>query len=448
MLYLCDNQTSQSVNQSNQSRQPSRLTPFFCRAPQMRLPEVNTAPSPPWSTVSSVRLPVMTEESTSRAVETTQAAHELVGGEPRAHGSSIVPSSIALVRSLLPSTKYLTRYPLHVVYTKSIMNNNRHAPPPSDYLLVQPSQDGGKNTSLPPGKRWLRETPRQFYKADAAPIPEGDEAAVLTIEPVAHISVTPGYTSVARHIYRRYGWIGFFRGLATAHCSELLHHHFSARLRSGFDSGYKRLWGRLESEAWEDEVDLKTRFRTWFLTDEGRSAVVKILASTTSAALTYPLKVIMLRQIIYEPLDNQPLGFVDMAKLTIIYDGPKSLIRGIVPYTALKLAAGIVGVLARAAVSAARWDEGDEKLGPYVSQQSKAIADIVCQPVLHKIQYSQVVSLIPGLPSGEGPRLAQYYKAGGPGMFLMLASNVALLGMRVVASTHFHFLLPHDDEYD
>eukprot|EP01057_Protomagalhaensia_wolfi_P005672 Protomagalhaensia_wolfi_Nauph_80__5671@NODE_663_length_2155_cov_15_930057_g493_i0_p1_GENE_NODE_663_length_2155_cov_15_930057_g493_i0NODE_663_length_2155_cov_15_930057_g493_i0_p1_ORF_typecomplete_len393_score51_00Mito_carr/PF00153_27/0_0049Mito_carr/PF00153_27/9_8e05_NODE_663_length_2155_cov_15_930057_g493_i08702048 len=389
----------------------------------------------------------MAEESTTSPVESTQAASGAVSGEPRSQGSSIVPSSIALVRALLPSTNYLTRYPLHVVYAKSIMNTNMHAKPSSDYLLVQPTEGGGTtNPSLPPGKRWLRETPRQFYKAKEAPKPQGDEADVWTIEPASQVPVTPGYFSVARHIYRRYGWIGFFRGLATAHCSELLHHHLSARLRNGFDAGYKHLLSRLETESWEEEVELKTRFRRWFLTDEGRAAVVKVLASTTSAALTYPLKVVMLRQIVYEPLDNQPLGFVDMAKLTIIYDGPKTLIRGIVPYTALKLAAGVVGVLARAAVSAARWDEGDEKLGPYVSQQSKAIADILCQPVLHHIQYSQVVSMIPGLLSGEGPCLAQYYKTGGPGIFLMLASNVALLGMRVVASTHFHFLLPHDDD--
>eukprot|EP01053_Blabericola_migrator_P007745 Blabericola_migrator_1__7744@NODE_3958_length_1408_cov_123_739746_g119_i1_p1_GENE_NODE_3958_length_1408_cov_123_739746_g119_i1NODE_3958_length_1408_cov_123_739746_g119_i1_p1_ORF_typecomplete_len406_score59_29Mito_carr/PF00153_27/0_18Mito_carr/PF00153_27/0_0012DUF2397/PF09660_10/0_2_NODE_3958_length_1408_cov_123_739746_g119_i1821299 len=380
----------------------------------MRLPEI--PPSPPWSTSSA---------SCHTGPPSIVEPRLMTDPSSPTDEFPLTQKSVSLFRALLPATHFVARYPLHVLLTKTAFseNLNPHVSSHSDYLMVRPPLTENEDDSyLPPGRRWLKEAPKHLYKIrepqtspKEAIAKVQDDQGTWKVEPVLQLPMRPAYLAVAKHIYRRYGWTGFFRALPTAHCMELIYLNLARQLQKGMDAAYIKWLGQLDEDDWDnDDDDFKTRFRRWFLTDEGRASVVKMLASTASAAITYPLSVVMLRQIVYEPFDHQPLGFIDMARLTVIYDGPKTFIGGILPYTGLKILGGIVGSSARAAVAAAGWEDSDAKLGTYVAQQSRAITEILFQPVLHHIQYSQVFSYIPGLLSGQGQTLLQAYKTESP----------------------------------
>lgn len=222
---------------------------------------------------------------------------------------------------------------------------------------------------------------------------------------------------------------GFYRGALSAHAVDLVQFGLSYNIETIARAASELCVGEATKEEEEErpisrvlcrDIPTKDKIVLWLRRSEGRDTLAKIIAANLAGALVYPLSTVALRQVAYESYDGVRVGFLDMARLTILYDGSTAFYNGFGVFALARVLGSAVqlGAVCASAVL---------NLPPGVGDRVSAIVDVLMSPLMQHSRHLRALSNMPGLPHESPALLSRLPSLLSPVTLLDLAVNMLFM---------------------
>lgn len=404
-----------------------------------------TSPITPWKTGVSNNGGGGASKPQSRVESTNDSPHPVTGGTligswfgHRTQLTDRMTERVCLklkdslhpkVRMLLPGPSDILQYPLHIVSTRSALSNLiPRTPRTATYVEIKlnpiqrfkrhnvfkTTEDGENKEERrlsihSPGRRWLELASPGFLKiVEQVTTSNHSRVAISRVQSTEAEIQSLSTCAAIRHLYQLYGLRGFYKGFLSSHNTNLITEGLVTALTPPTEKLFQT-WALQRPGVKEAEISAMstrnafwTKFFSWYRSEQGILMSAMFSASLLASTITYPLSTISLRQIVYEPLDGISVNFVDMARLTVLFDGPPSLFNGFGSYISAKLIQAVGTLCAQATASSLETKiVNSSPASIAILNQIKPALDVLTSPLTQYAQQSQALSRIPGLASSK-----------------------------------------------